>query len=250
MKRKELFQLGLPKWPALLVKGNPVTPKQAQEILLRTDGLLFCSNDHNFEKELNSEIYGVYADFMELDEALRVKHNIDKNDYHSYYDLKKTYLASYRLLNLDYLKNSRIVSSWIGGPHGWCNWNGYIGCNNYNIGKYPSIEDVYNEWKIIAKAFPFIDLKCQLLNGEAAESDTVHPVIEYTVKNGKVTMKQPKVILDHPNSDINTFIQNMMNPRRERGCTIEVFRSSLQYVKNKFMEDEAYLKEVKDYTKP
>ena len=49
-------------------------------------------------------------------------------------------------IELEYLSNHRIVSSWIGGPHGWCNWEGNIGCNNYNIGKHPSCKEVYNEW--------------------------------------------------------------------------------------------------------
>jgi 5-methylcytosine-specific restriction endonuclease McrA len=36
MKKQEFFNLGLPKWPALLVTGKAVTEDQAMEILIRT----------------------------------------------------------------------------------------------------------------------------------------------------------------------------------------------------------------------
>jgi hypothetical protein len=59
MTQQEFFDLGLPKWPALLVVGKPVTRAQAMEIILRTDDLYFSSNDRSFDKLLNEYFYDI-----------------------------------------------------------------------------------------------------------------------------------------------------------------------------------------------
>lgn len=250
MKKAELLELGLPKWPAIIIRGKSVTKEQAQEIIIRTDDLNFCSNDQKFENQLYKEIYGVEGTLFTIEEELAKKHNIDKNQYTVMRELKHKFIAPYKLLPIHYLQNHRILSSWIGGPHGWCNWNGYIGTNNYNIGKYPSVSEVYKEWKIIAKEFPFLDLRCQLMDGEAGEDKDISPVVEFVVSNGKVRIKKPKDFIDYTNVDFHQIVlKNLMNPGRERGCTLEDFKNALQHVKVKYREDEAYLKEVKEYTK-
>ena len=50
---KNLFEVELPKWPALVVIGESVTKEQAMEILIRTDSLYFGCNDKEWEEELN-----------------------------------------------------------------------------------------------------------------------------------------------------------------------------------------------------
>lgn len=68
---EKYFNIGLPKWPALVVKGTPVTREQAMEIIIKTDGLYFCSNDREFEKDLYSLIY-------ELDNVLIEREGLEK----------------------------------------------------------------------------------------------------------------------------------------------------------------------------
>lgn len=239
MKNKDFFNISLPKWPAMVVVGRPVTREQAMEIIIRTDDLSFCSNDHKFSKALDEYFYDVKIDkdgWGNVYDAVITKLGISKdlkysNESYDYIDNKRSEVGR---LELQYLHNSRIVSSWIGGAHGWCHWGGNIGCNNYNIGKWPSVEDVYNEWKIIAKAFPYLDLTCQLVNHEADCEDMVddpRPLVNFIVKNGKVRMKQPDGYLSIPSfPDVN--ISSFMN---ERGCTIEQFKEAVDLCRNKFV---------------
>lgn len=244
MTNKEFFNKELPKWPAFLVIGKPVTKEQAMEILIRTDELWFSSNDHEFDQQLNEYFYDVKIPKGYLntyDEAIAKKLCINKEDgerwtkIREYETLKNQEVGQ---INLEYLKNSRIVSSWFGGPHGWCDWEGNIGTYNYNIGKYPSVENVYREWERIAKEFPFLELTCQLMNHEANCAETVdNPsiVIEFRVKNGKVKMYEPKEkIIKDSFSHESMFEERFTNPHAERGCDIKKFKEAVEFVRNKF----------------
>lgn len=230
MSKKQLFTLGLPKWPALIVKGEKVTIDQAKEILIRTGGSHFSSNDHVFDRNLILAFYGIECDMYDLRDYIKNKYNgtIDPYEF-----MLKTAKEWGVLTDLHYLENRRVVSCWIGGPHGWCNWDGHIGSTNYNIGKWPSIEDVYNEWVIIAKAFPYLDLKCQLLSGETCQ-ENIEPVVEYTIKNGEVDISKPKEFLAYPTDDTAEEIGKFFsNPYRERGCTIDQFKDALAHTATK-----------------
>ena len=148
------------KWPRLLVVGERVTPEQAEEIILRTT-THFMTNEREFEAEVVRVLgcsmtkYGsvVLTDFRKRMNALE----------------------------LSYLDNHRIASCWIGGAHGWCDWDGTIGCTTYNIGKWPSFEEVDEDWSTIAKAFPFLRLRSQLVRDEG-EGDVV---AEWIVAEGR-----------------------------------------------------------------
>jgi hypothetical protein len=230
MNKEDFFQRALPKWPALLVQGEKVTPEQAKEILIRTDSFSFSSNDEAFSSELNNIVYGVKGKSWSLTENLQKKFGFDWSQACNYTEEKRTEVGN---LDLQYLYNSRIVSSWIGGPKGWCDWDGNIQTSNYNIGKWPSIEEVYDEWDVIARAFPFLKLRAQLMNCEACETDAVDPkpVVEFIVKNGRVTMIEPESqLLEMKEID---FKGRFLNPLAERGCTIAQFKEAYKYVKQK-----------------
>ena len=235
MKKEEFFNIGLPKWPAMVVKGEKVTEEQAAEIIVRTDGFYFSSNDHEFSRDLYQLFYGVKPyEGMNIHHAslydyFKKDGEIDWNELDA---VDKKTRERYGIIDLEYLNNSRIVSSWTGGPHGWCNWNGYIGCNNYNIGKYPDVETVYEEWLKIAKEFDFLNLTCQLYSGEGCEED-IKPVIEFRVKDGKVKMSIPKKPIDYVNHDTEQYVTSLFSPNRERGCTIDKLKSVLPIVEEK-----------------
>lgn len=239
MKNKFFFDIGLPKWPALIVKGERVTEEQAAEIIIRTMGWLSC-NDHEFTNSCNEILYDVeipeehkmYYDGS--NKGVEAKLGLEEKDWQKIYAYKEEKEKEVGILeDLCYLENSRVCSSWIGGPHGWCDWDGTIGCNNYNIGKWPTVEEVYKEWKIIAKAFPFLDLRCQLTNHEASSPEMTEnpgPVIEFIVKNGKVRMTIPKDYIDIPEFGP---MRNIGNRDTEIGCTLETFGKSVSMVKEK-----------------
>jgi hypothetical protein len=161
----------LTKWPRLIVTGQPVTEDQANEILIRTANLwLLHCNDRAWTADVGDVLgtepgnYGMWTP----ESIRRVAEEL-------------------RCLDLKWLYTSRIASSWIGGPHGWCDWDGAIGATTYNIGKHPDAEDVTAEWQTIAAAFPYLDLRAQLITDEG----TGHLAAEWTVSAGRAVHREP-----------------------------------------------------------
>jgi len=226
----KFFNKGLPKWPALLVKGESVTLEQAKEIIIRTDGLSFSTNDREFSSQLNEIVYGVKSTRWDLTDA--IKEQLGITEWNAIWDYQESKQAEAGVLNIHYLQNSQIASSWIGGAHGWCQWDGTIETSNYNIGKWPSIEEVYNEWLIIAEAFPFLNLRCQLMNCEACEdepSNSPMPIVEFIVKDGKVEIAEPTEQL----IAMTEIKYKFAEPFGERGCTFEQFKNAYEFTKQK-----------------
>jgi len=245
MKNEDFFNKGLPKWPAMVVLGKPITKEQAAEIIIRTDSLWFGTNDRQFQRELESFFFDVqFTSYSResVEDAIKRKLGIPEGETNwlKIWEYKGKAEEGVKKIPLEYLHNYRIVSSWVGGPHGWCNWDGSIFCNNYNIGKWPSVEDVYNEWKSIAKEFPFLELRCQLMGHENGYSETGvdEPVIEFVVKNGKVKMVEPKQPLSPTNNGIDEdAFSRLFAPGGERGCTLEQFKRSVTQVRQKYSKE-------------
>lgn len=230
----ELFEKELPKWPALLVKGESITLEQAKEIIIRTDGLSFSTNDHEFSSKLNEVVYGVKSPRWNLTDVIKEQLGITNwDEIWKYQESKQDEVG---VLDLYYLRNSQIVSSWIGGAHGWCKWDGTIETSNYNIGKWPSVKEVYNEWLTIAEAFPFLNLRSQLMNCEACEDEPSNPpmpVVEFIVKDGKVEMIDPVTQL----IPMTEIVYKWAEPNGERGCTFEQFKDAYEFTKEKVYAD-------------
>lgn len=203
--------LALPKWPGLVVVGSSITPEQAMEVLIRTDALRFSCNDKEFVNRL--------CDLFD----------IPRDKEYGWISLEVTDVLREKLgcLSLHYLENSRIVSAWIGGPHGWCDWDGTIGCSNFNIGKWPSVEQVREDWTAIAQAFPYLSLKSQLFSGETCEEGVV-PVVEFEIVGGKVEVQPPQGVLCPLKDNLNDFISNWAY-RSERGVTPELFKRAVEH---------------------
>lgn len=199
----------LTKWPRLLVVGEPVTPEQANEILLRTDSWNMLTNDRHWVRMV-SNLIGVAVD----------EH--DRPDWRAVKDFAK----SIRVLDLGYLDNSRIMCSWIGGPKGWCDWGGTIGCANYNIGKWPSVEDVTGDWQTIAATFPFLSLKAQCVPDEGEDD---RPAVEWSVHEGQVDLNEsPTAMLRAPEDADFTA---MLRHHGERGVDFFRLRDALEQVR-------------------
>lgn len=208
--------IDLPKWPAMVVKGEPVTKEQAMEIIIRTGNIYFSSNDREWDMFLNYVYYDLddmYDDHLKgIAKELKVEEGSTK-----VFEYISEKIKELGVLDIEYLKNSRVVSSWVGGPHGWCNWDGKIFSNNYNIGKYPTVEEVNEEWSLIAKTFPYLDLQCVLYQGETSEEEN-EPLIQFTVKDGNVTVEEPTLNIK-PQFLTEDILDNFFKPGRERGCT-------------------------------
>lgn len=211
------------KWPRLLVVGQPITEEQADEILIRTSNLDFFSNDKAWERIVADELVEVGAPREPADGAL----SEERIRWYREFDAWK---RSVGVLNLHYLGNSRIASAWIGGPHGWCDWSGVIGCNTYNIGKWPSTEEVDEDWAAIAAAFPYLDLTAQLLEeeGEGALCG------QWRVKDGQVAYNdtpERRIVGAAELSEATVLSVIFMSAAlRERGVSVERLRRALARV--------------------
>jgi hypothetical protein len=225
-----MYYAELPKWSRMVITGDNVTKEQAKEIIVRTDDFNFSSNDVEWKKELyqslNIPLEGQYC-FPDHDKLKEVSKEMG-------------------LLNIYYLCNNQIASCSILGPHGWCSWEGNIGCD-YNIGKYPSIENVLKELELIAGTWKFLNMKCQLWNGECFE-DEISPIVEFTVNNGKVIVGIPTKYetKEFPISNLKVLEKN-----GERGCSINTFNKAINIVKEKLSGEErefSYFYSEEDHT--
>lgn len=151
------------KWPLLLVSGEKVNKDQAAEIIIRTTKWPLISNNKEADEQFNNLI----ATPKEF----------------------KKGLSYVKPLGLNYLSNERITTCHINGTKGWIDWDGTIFANSWNIGKWPSVQDVTEEWTIVSEIFPFLNLKCQVLDQES------FPTAEWIIKNGKVETKYPEKLL-------------------------------------------------------
>lgn len=209
----------LPKWPALLVAGEPVTADQAAEILVRTCPSYLFANDKAWLREVKSTL-GIPSPGDDRETARYGSMEWEAE--------KFAWRALGHIGDLNHLHNNRIVSTWIGGSYGWCDWDGTIGCANYNIGKWPSVEEVRDDWAKIAAAFPYLQLRAQLMSGETCEEDAI-PLIEYTVARGEVQVSEPAAQIRPPVPVPDSqIIARMVLPGGERGCTPEQLRHAVQ----------------------
>lgn len=226
----DLVSVPLSKWPRLVVVGTPVTPEQATEIIICTDSFHFCCNDDEFVSKCASYVYRMdIVDKWSLMDRFRTPNGeLDYDSYQEYTDKVESEVGH---VPLNYLHNERIMSSWVGGPHGWCNWDGTISTSSYNIGEWPDAGSVYEEWRRIAKAFPYLDLRCQLVTDEGEGSIA----IEYHVKGGAVTLHKPGPLLQPlVEADWEVNLANIMaddDCADERGCTYEQFVAAVDYTR-------------------
>ncbi|CAH6419301.1 Hypothetical protein HVR_LOCUS502 [uncultured virus] len=210
----------------MIVSGDEVTPDHAAEIIIRTSDLYFCSNDNDWRRMLHG--------------YLGILPEKESNGYvFPDYNKQKKLESELGILKLEYLQNDQIASSYIGGPHGWCSWDGIIGTDGYNIGKWPSVDTVFNEWTRIAEAWPFLKLRCQLWNCECDsdhddDDEPAEPIVEYLIENGTVTMVDP--------TQLRSPVKHGMNfafliPGGERGCTFEQFERAVQLARKTVMQN-------------
>jgi len=167
-------EYNLPKWPQMMLTGFSVTRQQAEEIIFRTD--TFFEGQHGNDTEWIKTTYDKFGLNYSYDRDL----DCSKNE---------NILKKMNHIYTEYVHNSWTSTSYIGGPHGWCNPNGYIYYNT-NIGKWPSIRSVKNDFEILSKEFPYLDMTATLMSGEFSENDTF-PIVQFKIKNGVVEIIDP-----------------------------------------------------------
>ena len=179
MTEKEAFNIGLPKWTQMVVNGKKITKEQALNIIKRTDSAFFCMCGNNHDFIANAK------EILRKPESEDYKAEDGGLHWNQYREATDEWNKRWGLITeLDYLKNGWVSCAWVGGPHGWCHPDGTIAyCNN--IGKWPEVEEVYNELSVIAGAFPFLELTCTLMDGEEDYCDSSLCTIQ--VSGGEVS---------------------------------------------------------------
>lgn len=175
MTKEQAFNIGLPKWPQCIIKGEKISEEQALNIIRRTDNFFHGCYGNN--REFNNKAYEI---IKRPDRNNYTDDNID-----TYIKDTQIWRNEWQLINTHYLGNDWISSSYIGGPNGWCHPDGTIEYH-YNIGKWPDVEEVYNELCIYATEFPFLNMTVTLMSGESC-ADDAEPLVSMKVYNGEVT---------------------------------------------------------------
>lgn len=188
------------KWPLLLATGKQVTPEQADDILLRTCQWL-GGNDREWETTVGLVL------------------GIDQDRYGLDWKSERAWRERIGSVDLHYFGNARIYSPYVGGPHGWCDWDGRIGCGNYNLGKWPAVAEVEEDLAVIAAAWPFLDMRVQLVEDEG--DGTLCG--EWRVAGGEAMETEPGPRIDQPELDMATSVAAIVfvGSGRERGVTRE-----------------------------
>ncbi|WP_433242386.1 hypothetical protein [Actinomadura nitritigenes] len=200
----------LTKWPRLLVSGEQVTREQANDILIRTNPPYLIANDKALLRVVAAE-FGV---------------PIDENGEADYRASREVF-ERLGFLRLGYLHNDRILSPWIGGPRGWCDWDGRIGTSNYNIGKYPTREAVHEDLVAIAKTWPFLQMHVQLLANEG-EGELV---AMWIVGDGRAVYVEPGEPLPRGAELSEEDVLRRLLPGGEGGFTVERLREAVRQVR-------------------
>ena len=178
---KKLAERGLPKWPQMIVTGEAVTVEQALEIIRRTDSFFghgWGGNDQKYSKWVKEVVHYPDLETYPIERFSECFEEISE------------WKANWGYIETEYVRNSWIASSYIGGPCGWMHPDGNIGFAE-NVGKWPDISEVYGDWASIAVAFPFLSLEVTLMNGEHGEFNT-KPVVSFLIRNGEVKLIDPE----------------------------------------------------------
>lgn len=182
----KVFDIALPRWPQLIITGKSVTIEQAKEIIFRTDPFVTCSdgcmggNDRKF-----NEAYIKAAGFDKLENTLIDKDGNERKifDYPKY----EAFLDKVEFIDLQYVYNRFASSAFIYGPAGFCHPDGRIHFT-HNVGKSPNVEDVFDDFVKLAKAFPFLDMKAALYSDEECVGfdEGKKFIVGFIIKNGSV----------------------------------------------------------------
>ncbi len=189
ISNEQAFTINLPKWPALKLTGEPVTIDQAKEIIFRTDSFLVGLSEHaggNNKKwndwALNRLHYDLVFRFCDKLFGENQVPGLSR----LYYDVLDEIRTELGFVLTSYISNDWLSSAYIFGPHGWCSPRGEI-CHTDNIGKWPSVEEVFGDFVKIANAFPFLKMTATLMSGEHSD-DGIVPLITFVIRDGMTSM--------------------------------------------------------------
>lgn len=180
-----LLDVELPKWPMMLLIGDAVSEQDALEVIRRTDAFFvsdYSGNNHQRIDKIKRTV-GMPLLPRVITESMR------SSIWEEYYAALDEWKKYWGALDLCYLQNEWVSTAYVNGPHGWMHPDGEVFyCDN--VGKWPSPLELIVEWKTIAKAFPFLNLACVLMNLESTEENP-KPLLGIKVHDGTAELVEP-----------------------------------------------------------
>jgi len=259
----DLFNQSLPKWPHTIIKGKKVTKDQAKDIIFKTDNYFHDSSaPHSNWNKARVERYrkksGLYLldEYSELiTEAIKTRNEDDAeyslNDdinYPKYFDYHDKLLRELgiELLhdNIEFIRNDLADSSYIGGANGFIDCEGNINYDR-NIGKWPSVEEVYSELVTLSEAFPYLEMYVSIYDIEKCQRDEMPArlVVSFIVKDKKVIISDMDFGLDNettPVFDDDAIRDNLLNGGGSCGVPSEWFDEFAEKVFNALKSSGVY----------
>lgn len=203
-------------WSGFLLYGKSISKKQAAEVIIRTTPLRSLSF---ISEKWCQEVFGAFGIPIQSPEDI-----LDPE----YDPAFEEAVSKYKMLcdsqgfpKLEYFSNWQISSKL--GPHGWCDWDGDLVANSFDIGPRPFEEAILEEWSLLSSTFPFLDLKFNLMEGSISDRSS-KPYYEYTIKDGSVTITQ-----DFKNPIITPHNYYPINPS-EKGVSLEYLKWALEQI--------------------
>ncbi len=185
---------GLPKCPQMLVSGPDVSLEQAQKIILRTDR--FLTDLSKYSGGNNKSWNQAYRMGSGIQDIIN-KYDDNSQVRAAYYQIQSRLEEVLGILGTNFVENNWASCYVAGGPHGWCSPLGKIEYFN-NIGKWPSVEEVFEDWALIANSFPFLEASITLMDKESCEEDR-EAIVSMQVSGGKVQfLDDPDPATIHP----------------------------------------------------
>lgn len=221
---EDAFNVGLPKWPQMLVAGKKITEEQAKEIIFATDRALINTSGYNGNDREYEKYFAELTHYSRFNMNYNFKHETDEERDLAISNRKNIWAATEEFekragfLRTEYVYNAFAISAFVYGPAGWCHPDGTISFV-HNVGKWPSVKEVFDEWVLIATRWPFLDLTVTLMSGESCE-DLTAPLVTFIVSEGKVNAVEPTV---QPFEGMHLepveipFARLVYDKRRERG---------------------------------
>lgn len=173
---EEAFGRELPKWPQLKLTGLKVTLAQAKEIIMRTDSFVGAihyggGNNKKWNDWAKRTLFGKLLDKVDDDQIWHVA------------DELRAHLG---FVTTTYINNNWLSSAFVYGPHGWCSPEGEISYID-NVGKWPSVEEVFQDLQAIISTFPFLTMTATLMSGESCEDET-KPIVTFVCRDTKIVL--------------------------------------------------------------
>lgn len=174
-------------YPLIYITGESISKEQAFEIIRRTDLFFFqperSTESMNLKKDLDMPMNSDDLFYIAEHRLDKIRLFYDRNEYKKAIDV---WADKWGCLNINHFHNDIISSS---APICWCHPNGEIYFNGYfyiNVTNF--IESVYNDWKIIANEFKFLNLR--VLCFRLGYEDLI-----LQINNGNVSIINEKILI-------------------------------------------------------